>query len=209
MLMTLREDLDAAYQESYGLADTKEEREKIRRAFRRLFKSAKRQKSRDVRLPVPDPLGILTDLSERGPVRLYDPLRERESKPKPKPAGEKLCDQLDDDEMLDFARTVCEDGTSEHCIEQVYEWAVKRKNGDTDDKEFNRAVTRTLKHYGIIPKGDYATMLKMRSPCMVEEILKICNYDPECLDRFQKLAESLDDPFAFQREMKKLQEVIP
>ena len=206
--MSLRDDLDNAYQAAHKLARTPEERETLRSVFRQLFVSAKRQKSRAVKLPVPDPLGILTDLSEHGPVRLYDPLRERESKPELRPAGERLCDQLDDDEMLDFARTVCEDDIAESCIKEVYEWAVKRKEGELDDNEFNRAVTRTLKHHGTVPKGDYATMLKMRSPCMVDEILKICNYDPECLERFQKLAEVLDDPFAFRRELEKLQEVI-
>ncbi len=207
--MSLRDDLDKAYQAAHQLARTPEERETVRSVFRKLFVAAKRQKSRSVKLPVPDPLGILSDLSEHGPVRLYDPLRERESKPELKPAREPLCSQLDDDEMLDFAKTVCEDDIAENCIKEVHEWAVKRKDGEIDDKEFNRAVTRTLKHHGTVPKGDYATMLKMRSPCMVEEILKICNYDPECLDRYQKLAEALDDPFAFRREMKKLQEVIP
>lgn len=207
--MSLRDDLDRAYQAAHKLARTPEEREMLRSVFRQLFVSAKHQKSRDVRLPVPDPLGILSDLSEHGPVHLYDPLRERESKPELTPAGKPLCDQLDDDEMLDFARTVCEDDNAKNCIKEVYEYAVQRKNGDTNDKQFNKAVTRTLKHHGTVPKGDYATMLKMRSPCMVEEILQICNYDPECLDRFQQLAESLDDPFAFRKELEKLQEVIP
>lgn len=207
--MSLRDDLDRAYKAAHRLARTPEERETLRSVFRQLFVSARHQKSHDVKLPVPDPLGILSDLSEHGPIRLYDPLHERESKPKHKPAGERLCDQLDDDEMIDFAKTVCEDETSGSCIKEVYEYAVQRKDGEINDKEFNRAVTRTLKHHGTVPKGDYATMLKMRSPCMVDEIIKICNYDPECLDRFQKLAESLDDPFAFRRELEKLQEVIP
>ena len=207
--MSLRDDLNNAYQAAHKLARTPEERETLRSVFRHLFVSAKRQKSKAVKLPVPDPFGILTDLSEEGPVRFYDPLRERESKPELKPARERLCDQLDDDEMIDFARTVCEDDIAESCIKEVYEYAVKRKDGDIDDREFNRAVTRTLKHHGTVPKGDYAIMLKMRSPCMVDEILKICNYDPECLDRFQKLAEALDDPLAFRRELEKLQEMIP
>lgn len=207
-MTSFREDLDRAYQAAYKTARTPEERETIRAVFKRLFVSAKQRKSRDVKLPVIDPLGILTNLSEHGPVQLYDPLRERESKPELKPARERLCDQLDDDEMTEFANIVCEDVTSERCIQQVYEMAVKRKEGETNDKEFNQAVTRTLKHYGVVPKGDYATMLKMRSPCMVDEILKICNYDPECLDRYQKLAEALDDPFEFRRAMEKLKEAI-
>ncbi len=207
--MSLRDDLDRAYQAAYQLARTPEERETLRSVFRQLFVSAKRQKSRTVKLPVPDPFGILTDLSEHGPVQLYDPMRERESKPELHRERERLCDKLDDDEMIDFAKTVCEDETAESCIKEVYGYAVQRKDGEIDDKEFNRAVTRTLKHHGTVPKGDYATMLKMRSPCMVDEILEICNYDPECLDRFQKLAESIDDPFAFRRELEKLHEVIP
>ena len=207
--MSLRDDLDRAYKTATALAQTPEERESLRAVFRKLFVAAKRKKTHDVKLPVPDPLGILSDISKHGPIQLYDPLRERESKPEPKPAGAKLCDQLDDDEMLDFARTVCEDDTAENCIKEVYEFAVRRKDGDIGDKAFNKAVTRTLKHHGTVPKGDYAIMLKMRSPCMVDEILKICNYDPECLDRYQKLAEALDDPFAFRRELEKLQGVIP
>lgn len=205
---SLREDLDTAYQTAHSLAKTRQEREKLRKDFKRLFAAAAETKKRTgIRIPIPDPLGILTDASKDEPVQLFDPLFSR--KKESKKTGEKLCDKLDDEEMLDFANVVCEEGTSEHCITQVYEYAVSRKEGEIDDEGFNRSVTRTLKHYGVVPKGDYATMLKMRSPCMVDEILKLCNYDPECLDKFQKLAESLDDPFAFRRELEKLEKVIP
>lgn len=204
--MTLRDDLDTAYQAAYSLADTQEERETIRSTFRKLFTSAKQSKRGGVRIPIPDPLGILTDTTRGSPIELYDPMKDRG---KPKKKGERLCDKLDDDEITDFARIVCGDNPADNCVEAVYGYSLQRKDGDIDDDELNRSITRILKRHGIIPTGDYATMLKMRSPCMVDEILQICNYDPECLDRFQKLAESLDDPFAFRREMTKLQEVIP
>ena len=204
--MTLRDDLDTAYQAAYSLADTQEERETIRSTFRKLFTSAKQSKRGGVRIPIPDPLGILTDTTRGSPIELYDPMKDRG---KPKKKGERLCDKLDDDEITDFARIVCGDNPADNCVEAVYGYSLQRKDGDIDDDELNRSITRILKRHGIIPTGDYATMLKMRSPCMVDEILQICNYDPECLDRFQKLAESLDDPFAFRREMNKLQEVIP
>ena len=198
---SLREDLDTAYKTAYGIAQTDKEREKVRSVFRNLFVSAKKKK---IRIPAPDPLGILAKVSQGTPVEIFDPIREDR---KPEVRRERLCDQLDDDEMIDFARTVCGDEVSERCIEEVHRFAIERKDGESDDAGFNRSMIRTLKHYGVMPTGDYATMLKMRSPCMVEEILKICNYDPECLDRFQKLAEALDDPFAFQRELDKMKEM--
>lgn len=204
--MSLREDLDTAYQAAYSLADTQEKREAIRSAFRNLFTAAKQSRRGGARIPVPDPLGILTDTTRGSPIELYDPIRDRD---KPKKKGERLCDKLDDAELTDFARIVCGDNPDDNCVKAVYGYSLQRKDGEIDDAELNRSITRILKRHGIIPTGDYATMLKMRSPCMVEEILQICKYDPECLDRFQKLAESLDDPFAFRREMKKLQEVIP
>ncbi len=208
MLMTsLREDLDAAYKAAYSLADTHEEREAIRSTFRKLFASAKQSRRSGVRIPVPDPLGILTDTTKGSPIELYDPMKDREQPKKPK--GEWLCDKLDDDEITDFARIVCGDDPADNCVEAVYGYSLQRKDGEINDAELNRSITRTLKHHGIVPTGDYATMLKMRSPCMVDEIMKICNYDPECLDRYQILAETLDDPFAFRREMKNLQEVLP
>jgi hypothetical protein len=139
-------------------------------------------------------------------VELFDPLLQKSVKSEK--SGDRLCDKLDDEEMNDFAHTVCGDGASDRCVDEVYQFAIERKEGELDDQEFNRSVTRTLKHYGVVPKGDYAIMLKMRSPCMVEEILSICNYDPECLDKFQKLAEAIDDPFMFQKELSKLQEMV-
>ena len=198
---SLREDLDTAYKAAYELAHTDAEREKVRSVFRNLFVSAKKKK---IRIPAPDPLGILAKVSQGTPVEIFDPIREDR---KPEARGERLCDQLDDDEMTDFARTVCGDRASDRCVMEVHRLAIERKDGKSDDAGFNRSMIRTLKHYGIVAAGDYATMLKMRSPCMVEEILKICNYDPECLDRFQKLAEVLDDPFAFQRELNKMKEM--
>ena len=201
-MSSLREDLNTAYRTASRLAKTDEEREEVRAVFRGLFTSAKQASKKGARLPVPDPLGILTDISKGSEVELFDPLFGH----KPK-SGDRLCDQLDDAEMLDFARIVCGE-VSENCVRDVSGYASKRKNGEIDDQEFNRAVNRTLKRYGIVPKGDYAIMLKMRSPCMVDEILKICNYDPECLDKFQKLAEAIDDPFAFRRELVKLKATI-
>lgn len=198
---SLREDLDTAYKTAYQLARTDAERENVRSVFRNLFVSAKKRK---IRIPVPDPLGILAKVSQGSPVEIFDPIREDR---KPAARGERLCDQLDDDEMIDFSRTVCGDKVSDRCVKEVYRLAVERKDGESDDAGFNRSMIRTLKHYGVVPSGDYAIMLKMRSPCMVEEILKICNYDPECLDRFQRLAEALDDPFAFQRELEKMKEM--
>ncbi len=206
-MSSLRDDLDAAYQTAHSLAKTRSEQEKLRKVFKRLFVAAAETKKRTgIRIPIPDPLGILADASKDDPVQLFDPLFGSKKHEK---TGEKLCDKLDDEEMRDFANVVCEEGASELCIKQVYEYAVSRKEGEIDDEGLNRSVARTLKHYGVVPKGDYATMLKMRSPCMVDEILKICDYDPECLDKFQKLAESLDDPFAFRRELEKLNKVIP
>ena len=198
---SLREDLDTAYKTAYQLAKTDTEREKVRSVFRNLFVSAKKKK---IRIPAPDPLGILSKVSQGTPVEIFDPILEDK---KPEARGERLCDQLDDDEMTEFARAVCGDRVSDRCINEVHRLAIERKDGKSDDAGFNRSMIRTLKHYGVVPTGDYATMLKMRSPCMVEEILKICNYDPECLDRFQRLAEVIDDPFAFQRELEKMKEM--
>ena len=200
---TLREGLDNAYKTAAGLAKTDAEREEVRTVFRDLFKTAKQASKKGVRLPVPDPLGILTDMSKGGEIELFDPLFH-----KPAKSGDRLCDQLDDTEMTDFARTVCGEHTSENCIRAVYGYASGRKEGELDDEEFNKAVNRTLKQYGVVPKGDYAIMLKMRSPCMVEEILEMCGYDPECLDKFQKLAEAIDDPFMFQKELTQMQEML-
>ncbi len=198
---SLREDLETAYKTAYKLARTDTERESVRSVFRNLFVSAKNKR---IRIPAPDPLGILAKVSQGTPVEIFDPMREDR---KPEARGGRLCDKLDDDEMTDFARTVCGDNVSDRCIREVHRLAIERKDGKSDDAGFNRGMIRTLKHYGIVPSGDYATMLKMRSPCMVEEVLKICNYDPECLDRFQKLAEVLDDPFAFQRELDNMKEM--
>jgi hypothetical protein len=177
---SLREDLETAYKTAYELARTDTEREKVRSVFRDLFVSAKKKR---IRIPAPDPFGILAKVSQGTPVEIFDPIRKDR---KPEARGERLCDKLDDDEMTDFARTVCGDRASDRCIREVHRLAIERKDGKSDDAGFNRGMIRTLKHYGVVPTGDYATMLKMRSPCMVEEILKICNYDPECLDRFQK-----------------------
>jgi len=204
MMSSLREYLNTAYRTASGLAKTDEEREEVRTVFRELFISAKQASKKGARLPVPDPFGILTDISKGSEIELFDPIFGN----KPAKNGDRLCDQLDDDEMLDFARIVCGEHTSENCIRDVYGHAAMRKGGEIDDREFNRAVNRTLKRYGIVPKGDYAIMLKMRSPCMVDEILKICNYDPECLDKFQKLAEAIDDPFAFRRELANIKATI-
>ncbi len=198
---SLREDLETAYKAAYELARTDTERESVRSVFRNLFVSAKKKR---IRIPAPDPLGILAKVSHGTPVEIFDPIRVDR---KPEARGERLCDQLDDDEMTDFARTVCGDRASDRCIREIHKLAIERKDGKSDDAGFNRSMIRTLKHYGVVPTGDYATMLKMRSPCMVEEILKICNYDPECLDRFQKLAEVLDDPFAFQRKLDEMKEL--
>lgn len=202
--MTLREALDNAYKVAANIADSPEEQEEVRAVFKTLFVSAKESSKKGVRLPVIDPLGIFTKLSKGRDVELFDPLISKKAE-----KGDRLCDQLDDGEMRDFARTVCGEDGYDKCVDEIYQYAVARKEGESDDPEFNRAIVRTLKHYGIVPKGDYAIMLKMRSPCMVEEILEMCSYDPECLDKFQKLAEAIDDPFAFQKELKKIQELLP
>lgn len=209
-----RSKLHDAYKTAADLAETPEERKEVRKKFRDLFvavaddsRDRKRVKNTScIRIPLPDPLGVLTDISRGNMIRVFDPLREMislpdEGEPGLGDGGEKrtLCKDMDFEEL---AENYC--GSSDDtlgCMDAISGVLTEYDAGKISDNEFNLLMRDTLLEFGIDKNINFKRNIEIRSPCFATEVERICGSDIECMETIEKMVKAVDDPDQFREIM--------
>lgn len=209
-----RSKLQDAYKAAVDLAETPEERKEVRDRFRDLFKAvvddrrAEKKVDEDmggIRIPLPDPFGMLTGISRGKIIEVFDPLREmvfpaEEEQVRGGVTKRSLCKDLDQEELAEYYCEGSDDVLG--CIDAVIYVLDAYNHGQIEtDEEFNRTMRATLLDFGIDKNINFKRNIEIRSPCFATEVEKICGADIECMETIEKMVESIDDPDRFKEIM--------